>query len=103
MVRVEGRGGEEESGGEVEGRGGEFGGEGRRGRRVWRGGEEGVWKGGEMTDHHLSGYASSSDHIAHVIELLGPIPKHIALGGKYSREFFNKRGDLRHILQLQPW
>ncbi|KAL5518148.1 hypothetical protein EMCRGX_G003833 [Ephydatia muelleri] len=53
--------------------------------------------------HSGHGYSRDEDHIAHVIELLGPIPKHIALGGKYSREFFNKRGDLRHILQLQPW
>ena len=45
----------------------------------------------------------SPDHIAHIIELLGPIPKHVALGGRYSREFFNKRGELKHILQLQPW
>lgn len=32
------------------------------------------------------------DHIAHIIELLGCIPRHFALSGKYSREFFNRRG-----------
>lgn len=32
------------------------------------------------------------DHIAHIIELLGSIPRHFALSGKYSREFFNRRG-----------
>ncbi len=32
------------------------------------------------------------DHIAHVIELLGPIPPHFALSGRYSREYFNRRG-----------
>lgn len=34
----------------------------------------------------------SIDHIAHIIELLGCIPRHFALSGKYSREFFNRRG-----------
>lgn len=33
------------------------------------------------------------DHIAHIIELLGPIPPHFALSGRYSREYFNRRGD----------
>ena len=41
--------------------------------------------------------------MAHIIELLRPIPKHIALSGKYSREFFNKNGELRHIKRLKPW
>ena len=27
----------------------------------------------------------------------------IALGGRYSREFFNRYGDLRHIRQLRFW
>ncbi|KAJ8047608.1 SRSF protein kinase 2 [Holothuria leucospilota] len=48
-------------------------------------------------------YTRDEDHIAHIIELLGYIPRHIALGGKYSREFFNKRGELRHITKLKPW
>jgi len=37
-------------------------------------------------------YSRDEDHIAHIIELIGPIPKHISLSGKYSREYFNKRG-----------
>ncbi|XP_071818391.1 SRSF protein kinase 1-like isoform X4 [Apostichopus japonicus] len=48
-------------------------------------------------------YTRDEDHIAHIIELLGFIPRHIAVGGKYSREFFNKKGDLRHITKLKPW
>lgn len=48
-------------------------------------------------------YTRDEDHIAHIIELLGPIPKNIALAGRYSREYFNKKGDLRHISQLKPW
>ena len=35
-----------------------------------------------------------SDHIAHIIELLGPIPKTIALSGYYSHEFFNRKGKI---------
>ena len=46
--------------------------------------------------HSGENYSRDEDHLAHIIELLGPIPRHIALGGKYSREFFNKRGQLEH-------
>jgi len=67
--------------------------------------------------HSGEDYSRDEDHLAHIIELLGPIPKHIALGGKYSREFFNKKGyhrkgeetdpdyigELRHITKLRPW
>lgn len=53
--------------------------------------------------HSGENYSRDEDHIAHVIELLGPIPYDIALSGKYSGEFFSKRGQLRHINQLRPW
>lgn len=53
--------------------------------------------------HSGENYSRDEDHIAHVIELLGPIPYDIAMTGKYSHEFFNKRGQLRHINQLRPW
>ncbi|CAM4705498.1 unnamed protein product [Caretta caretta] len=43
------------------------------------------------------------DHIAHMVELLGEIPPHFALSGRYSREYFTRRGDLRHIPSLRPW
>jgi hypothetical protein len=43
--------------------------------------------------HSGDNYSRDEDHIAHVIELLGSIPKNVALGGKFSREFFNKRGE----------
>ena len=43
--------------------------------------------------HSGEDYSRDEDHLAHIIELLGVIPKHIALSGKYSREFFNKRGE----------
>lgn len=53
--------------------------------------------------HSGEDYSRDEDHLAHVIELLGEIPKHIAFSGKYSREFFNKKGELRHITKLKPW
>lgn len=34
-----------------------------------------------------------SDHIAHIMELLGPVPLPFALSGRYSREYFNRRGE----------
>ncbi|XP_069738825.1 SRSF protein kinase 3 [Phaenicophaeus curvirostris] len=53
--------------------------------------------------HSGEDYSRDEDHLAHVIELLGEIPRHVALGGRYSREFFNRRGELRHIRHLRPW
>lgn len=48
-------------------------------------------------------YSRDEDHLAHIVELLGSIPKHIALSGKFSRDFFNRRGELHHINNLRPW
>ncbi|CAE1332474.1 SRPK2 [Acanthosepion pharaonis] len=53
--------------------------------------------------HSGEDYTRDEDHLAHIIELLGSIPKHIALSGKYSRDFFNRKGELRHITKLKPW
>lgn len=53
--------------------------------------------------HSGENYTRDDDHIAHVIELLGPIPKHIALGGRMSHYVFNRKGELRYITGLKPW
>ncbi|XP_037628601.1 SRSF protein kinase 3 isoform X1 [Sebastes umbrosus] len=53
--------------------------------------------------HSGEDYTRDEDHIAHVIELLGPIPLPFGLSGRYSREYFNRRGELRHISSLKPW
>ncbi|KAF7255806.1 hypothetical protein EG68_07074 [Paragonimus skrjabini miyazakii] len=69
--------------------------------------------------HSGEDYNRDEDHLAHIIELLGPIPRNIALSGKYSRDYFDKRGEfhntllryflhsvhscLRHIRRLKPW
>lgn len=41
-----------------------------------------------------SSYPSILDHIAHIIELIGRIPRRFALSGKYSQDFFNRRGSI---------
>ncbi|KAF8565890.1 hypothetical protein P879_03485 [Paragonimus westermani] len=53
--------------------------------------------------HSGEDYNRDEDHLAHIIELLGPIPRNIALSGKYSRDYFDKRACLRHIRRLKPW
>ncbi len=42
--------------------------------------------------HSGDDYSRDEDHLAHIIELLGDIPRNIASSGKYSRVFFNKKG-----------
>ena len=53
--------------------------------------------------HSGRGYSRDEDHLAQMIELLGPIPRKVALGGKYSCDYFTRRGELRHIKNLKPW
>uniref|UniRef100_A0A8D8YK47 non-specific serine/threonine protein kinase n=1 Tax=Cacopsylla melanoneura TaxID=428564 RepID=A0A8D8YK47_9HEMI len=48
-------------------------------------------------------YSRDEDHLAHIIELLGEIPKRIIQSGNRSSEFFTKKGELRHISGLKPW
>lgn len=53
--------------------------------------------------HSGEAYSRDEDHIAHIIELLGNIPKKVIDEGKQSPQFFNKRGELRNISSLKPW
>jgi serine/threonine protein kinase len=48
-------------------------------------------------------YDRDEDHLAMFQELLGQMPKRLALDGKYSKNFFDKKGNLRHIKQLKFW
>jgi serine/threonine-protein kinase SRPK3 len=48
-------------------------------------------------------YDRDEDHLALMMELIGRMPKKIALGGKYSRDYFTRQGDLRHIRNLKFW
>ncbi|XP_053104572.1 SRSF protein kinase 1 isoform X2 [Hemicordylus capensis] len=53
--------------------------------------------------HSGEDYSRDEDHIALIIELLGKIPRKLITAGKYSKEFFTKKGDLKHITKLKPW
>ncbi|TRM68865.1 kinase-like domain-containing protein [Schizophyllum amplum] len=48
-------------------------------------------------------YSKDDDHLAQIMELMGDMPKSLALAGRYSTEFFNRRGQLRHIAKLRYW
>uniref|UniRef100_A0A3Q3WJZ0 non-specific serine/threonine protein kinase n=1 Tax=Mola mola TaxID=94237 RepID=A0A3Q3WJZ0_MOLML len=48
-------------------------------------------------------FSREEDHIAHIIELLGPLPSQFVLSGRNSKQYFNRKGQLRHISKLQPW
>lgn len=53
--------------------------------------------------HSGEDYSRDEDHIALIIELLGRIPRHVALSGKYSKNYFTRKGELKHIKKLKPW
>nr|XP_032828241.1 SRSF protein kinase 3-like [Petromyzon marinus] len=60
--------------------------------------------GGYLFEPHSGeGYSRDEDHIAHIIELLGNLPRSFAMSGRYSREIFNSKGEMRHIDELTPW
>ncbi|GLB35703.1 putative CMGC SRPK protein kinase [Lyophyllum shimeji] len=61
--------------------------------------------GGDYLFDPASGsrYSKDDDHIAQIMELMGEIPRSIAFSGKYSSEFFNRKGELRHINKLRYW
>ena len=50
--------------------------------------------GGDYLFDPASGsrYSKDDDHIAQIIELMGEFPKSLAFSGKYSSDFFNRRG-----------
>lgn len=82
--------------------------------------------GGDYLFDPASGsrYSKDDDHIAQIMELMGEIPRSVAFAGKYSGEFFNRKGtpllphaslhtysyllpydtgELRHITKLRYW
>lgn len=79
--------------------------------------------GGDYLFDPASGsrYSKDDDHIAQIMELLGEFPKKVAFSGKYSHEYFNRKGaqpplsfilfqlpildtgELRHIAKLRFW
>ncbi|XP_076859846.1 SRSF protein kinase 1a [Brachyhypopomus gauderio] len=53
--------------------------------------------------HSGEDYSRDEDHIALIIELLGMVPCKLIMAGKYSKDFFTKKGELKHITKLKPW
>jgi len=48
-------------------------------------------------------YDKDDDHLAQMMELLGRMPKNMALSGKHSKKFFDSKGHLRRISGLNYW
>lgn len=53
--------------------------------------------------HSSETFSKDDDHLAQIQELLGPLPKNVALGGTYSQDLFNSKGELRNIADLHFW
>uniref|UniRef100_A0A2K6LQK3 non-specific serine/threonine protein kinase n=1 Tax=Rhinopithecus bieti TaxID=61621 RepID=A0A2K6LQK3_RHIBE len=53
--------------------------------------------------HSGEEYTQDEDHIALIIELLGKVPCKLIVAGKYYKEFFTKKGDLKRITKLKRW
>ncbi|XP_053536299.1 SRSF protein kinase 1a isoform X2 [Ictalurus punctatus] len=47
--------------------------------------------------HSGEDYSRDEDHIALIIELLGMVPRKLIIAGKYSKDFFTKKGDLKQM------
>jgi serine/threonine-protein kinase SRPK3 len=41
-------------------------------------------------------YDKDDDHMAQIMELLGEMPKALAMSGKYSHDMFNRKGKRLH-------
>ena len=48
-------------------------------------------------------WSRDEDHLALIMELVGKLPRKLALAGKYSKQFFTQKGDLRNIRDLRFW
>ncbi|KAF7726972.1 serine/threonine protein kinase, CMGC group [Apophysomyces ossiformis] len=48
-------------------------------------------------------HGRDDDHLAQIIELLGPMRTSFSLSGEMSKEFFNSKGELRRIKRLKYW
>ncbi|CAL5373578.1 unnamed protein product [Camellia sinensis] len=49
------------------------------------------------------GCDSYEDHLALMMELLGKMPRKIAVGGARSKDYFDRHGDLKRIRRLKYW
>ena len=51
--------------------------------------------------HHGKRYTKDEDHMALMIEMLGPIPRHLTSSTPNGRDLFNRRGELRNIRNIR--
>lgn len=60
---------------------------------------------GEMmfTPKGGQGFTEDEDHLALMMELLGKMPRKIAIGGACSKDYFDRHGDLKRIRRLKYW
>ncbi|MED6143479.1 hypothetical protein PIB30_006740 [Stylosanthes scabra] len=49
------------------------------------------------------GFSEDEDHLALMMELLGKMPRKIAISGAQSKEYFDRHGDLKRIRRLKFW
>ncbi|KAI3980645.1 hypothetical protein MKX01_025210 [Papaver californicum] len=49
------------------------------------------------------GFTEDEDHLAQMMELLGKMPRKIAVGGSQSKKYFDRYGDLKRIRRLKFW
>lgn len=57
-----------------------------------------------LFDPHTSEfYDRDEDHLALMMELLGPVPLDIRARGELTKDLYNDRGELRHITKLNFW
>ncbi|KAJ4714040.1 Kinase family protein [Melia azedarach] len=49
------------------------------------------------------GFNEDEDHLALMMELLGKMPRKIAIGGARSKDYFDRHGDLKRIRRLKFW
>ncbi|XP_057500867.1 uncharacterized protein LOC130784888, partial [Actinidia eriantha] len=47
------------------------------------------------------GYTEDEDHLDLMMELLGKMPRKIAISGASSKDYFDRRGDLKNIRRLK--
>jgi len=48
-------------------------------------------------------HSRDEDHLALMQELLGKMPKRLRTQGKHSNKYYSRRGELRHIQNLESW
>ncbi|XP_073009486.1 uncharacterized protein [Typha latifolia] len=56
-----------------------------------------------FTPKHGQGFSEDEDHLALMMELLGKMPRKLAVSGSRSKDFFDRHGDLKGIRRLKFW